>query len=117
MGPHNIPMTLLGVALLWFGWFGFNGGSALAANGVAANALVVTNTSAAAGAIGWMAASWNHGQQSSLGMVSGAVAGLVAITPAAGFVGPMPALVIGAGAGVICYKAMLFRINRSDNPP
>jgi len=63
MGPHNIPMTLLGVALLWFGWFGFNGGSALAANGLAANAFVVTNTSAAAGAIGWMAASWNHGQQ------------------------------------------------------
>lgn len=112
MGPHNIPMTLLGVALLWFGWFGFNGGSALAANGLAANAFVVTNTSAAAGAIGWMAASWNHGQQSSLGMVSGAVAGLVAITPAAGFVGPMSALVIGAVAGVICYKAMLFRIKR-----
>jgi len=103
----------LGVALLWFGWFGFNGGSALAANGVAANALVVTNTSAAAGAIGWMAASWNHGQQSSLGMVSGAVAGLVAITPAAGFVGPMSALVIGAVAGVICYKAMLFRIKKN----
>ena len=113
MGPHNIPMTLLGVALLWFGWFGFNGGSALAANGLAANALVVTNTSAAAGAIGWMAASWNHGQQSSLGMVSGAVAGLVAITPAAGFVGPMSALVIGAVAGVICYKAMLFRIKKN----
>ncbi|KAF5436208.1 ammonium transporter, Amt family [Candidatus Methanophagaceae archaeon] len=112
MGPHNIPMTLLGVALLWFGWFGFNGGSALAANGLAANAFVVTNTSAAAGAIGWMAASWNHGQQSSLGMVSGAVAGLVAITPAAGFVGPMSALVIGAVAGVICYKAMLFRIKK-----
>ena len=112
MGPHNIPMTLLGVALLWFGWFGFNGGSALAANGLAANAFVVTNTSAAAGAIGWMFASWNHGQQSSLGMVSGAVAGLVAITPAAGFVGPLSAIVIGAVAGVLCYKAMLFRINR-----
>jgi Amt family ammonium transporter len=113
MGPHNIPMTLLGVTLLWFGWFGFNSGSALAANGLAANAFVVTNTSAAAGAIGWMATSWTHGKQSSLGMVSGAVAGLVAITPAAGFVGPMSALVIGAVAGVLCYKAMLFRIKKN----
>jgi Amt family ammonium transporter len=112
MGPHSIPMTLLGAVLLWFGWFGFNGGSALAANGLAANAFVVTNTSAAAGAIGWMFASWNHGKQSSLGMVSGAVAGLVAITPAAGFVGPMSALVIGGVAGVLCYRAMLFRIKR-----
>jgi len=112
MGPHSIPMTLLGVVLLWFGWFGFNGGSALAANGLAANAFVVTNTSAAAGAIGWMFASWNHGKQSSLGMVSGAVAGLVAITPAAGFVGPMSAIVIGGVAGVLCYRAMLFRIKR-----
>jgi Amt family ammonium transporter len=110
MIPHSIPMTLLGAALLWFGWFGFNGGSALAANGLAANAFVVTNTSAAAGAIGWMFASWNHGKQSSLGMVSGAVAGLVAITPAAGFVGPMSSIAIGAVAGVLCYKAMLFRI-------
>lgn len=112
MVPHNIPMTLLGAALLWFGWFGFNGGSALAADGLAANAFVVTNTSAAAGAIGWMFASWNHGKQSSLGMVSGAVAGLVAITPAAGFVGPISSIVIGAVAGVLCYKAMLFRIKR-----
>ncbi|MBN1455850.1 MAG: ammonium transporter, partial [Methanomicrobia archaeon] len=86
MGPHNIPLTLLGAALLWFGWFGFNGGSALAANGLAANAFVVTNTSAAAGAIGWMAANWLQGKPSSLGVVSGAIAGLVAITPAAGFV-------------------------------
>ena len=101
---------VLGAFILWFG---FNGGSALAANGVAAKALVVTNTSAAAGAIGWMAASWNHGQQSSLGMASGVVAGLVAITPAAGFVGPISALVIGAVAGVICYKAMLFRIKKN----
>jgi Amt family ammonium transporter len=112
MGPHSVPMTLLGATLLWFGWFGFNGGSALAANGLAANAFVVTNTSAAAGAIGWMFASWNHGKQSSLGMVSGAVAGLVAITPAAGFVGPMSAIVIGGVAGVLCYRAMLFRIKR-----
>ena len=110
MGPHNIPLTLLGAALLWFGWFGFNGGSALAANGLAANAFVVTNTSAAAGALGWMAANWLHGKPSSLGVVSGAIAGLVAITPAAGFVTPMSAIVIGLIAGVICYKAMLFRI-------
>jgi Amt family ammonium transporter len=96
--------------LLWFGWFGFNGGSALAANGLAANAFVVTNTSAAAGALGWLVANWLHGKPSSLGMVSGAVAGLVAITPAAGFVGPLAALAIGAVAGVICYRAMLFRI-------
>ncbi len=111
MGPHNIPMALLGAALLWFGWFGFNGGSALAANGLAANALVVTNTSAAAGALGWIVANWMEGKPSSLGIVSGAIAGLVAITPAAGFVNPTSAIVIGLIAGVICYKAMLFRMN------
>ena len=83
MEPHNIPMTLLGAGLLWFGWFGFNGGSALAANGLAANALVVTNTSAAAGALAWLFASWMTGHPSSLGMVSGAIAGLGAITPCA----------------------------------
>jgi Amt family ammonium transporter len=110
MGPQNIPMALLGAALLWFGWFGFNGGSALAANGLAANAFVVTNTSAAAGALGWMAANWMHGKPSSLGVVSGAIAGLVGITPAAGFVTPMASIVIGLVAGVICYRAMLFRI-------
>ncbi len=110
MGPHSIPMALLGAALLWFGWFGFNGGSALAANGLAANAFVVTNTSAAAGALGWMAANWMHGKPSSLGVVSGAIAGLVAITPAAGFVTPMSAIAIGLVAGVVCYRAMLFRI-------
>ncbi len=112
MEPHNIPMTLLGAALLWFGWFGFNAGSALAANGLAANAFVVTNTSAAAGALAWLFASWAHGKPSSLGMVSGAVAGLVAITPAAGFVGPMAAIAIGAIAGLICYGAMLFRLKK-----
>lgn len=111
MSPHNIPMALLGAALLWFGWFGFNGGSALAANGLAANAFVVTNTSAAAGALGWIAANWMQGKPSSLGIVSGAIAGLVAITPAAGFVTPMSAIIIGMVAGIICYKAMLFRIN------
>jgi Amt family ammonium transporter len=112
MEPHNIPMTLLGAALLWFGWFGFNAGSALAANGLAANAFVVTNTSAAAGALAWLFASWAYGRPGSLGVVGGAVAGLVAITPAAGYVGPMAAIAIGAIAGLICYGAMLFRINR-----
>jgi len=112
MEPHNIPMTLLGAALLWFGWFGFNAGSALAANSIAANAFVVTNISAAAGALAWLAASWIRGRPSSLGMVSGAIAGLVAITPAAGFVNTMGAIVIGAIAGLICYAAMLYRINK-----
>ncbi len=86
--PHNIPMALLGAALLWFGWFGFNAGSALAVNSVAVNAFVTTNTAAAAGALAWMFAGWYHGKPSSLGMVSGAIAGMVAITPAAGFVTP-----------------------------
>jgi Amt family ammonium transporter len=112
MEPGNIPMALLGAALLWFGWFGFNAGSALAANGLAVNAFVVTNTSAAAGALAWMAASWINGRPSSLGIVSGAVAGLVAITPAAGYVDPMAAIVIGMVAGIICYTMMLFRIRK-----
>ncbi len=112
MEPHNIPMTLIGAALLWFGWFGFNAGSALQANGLAANALIVTNTAAASGALAWLFASWYHGKPSSLGMVSGAIAGLVAITPAAGFVDPLASIVIGAVAGVVCYSAMLFRIRR-----
>lgn len=113
MEPHNIPMTLLGAALLWFGWFGFNGGSALAANGMAVNAIVVTNTAAAAGALSWMAISWYYGKPSSLGMVTGAVAGLGTITPAAGYVTPMVAVLIGAIAGIVCYKVMLWRI-KSD---
>ncbi len=112
MEPHNIPMTLLGAALLWFGWFGFNAGSALAANSIAANAFIVTNTSAAAGALAWLAASWYRGKPSSLGMISGAIAGLVAITPAAGYVGISSAIIIGAIAGVICYAAMLFRLKK-----
>ncbi|MDD1717612.1 MAG: ammonium transporter [Methanoregulaceae archaeon] len=112
MEPHNIPMALLGAALLWFGWFGFNGGSALAANGIAVNAFVVTNISAAAGALAWLAAAWINGKPASLGMISGAVAGLVAITPAAGYVGPMIAILLGAVGGVLCYTAMLFRIRK-----
>jgi Amt family ammonium transporter len=112
MEPHNIPMTMLGAALLWFGWFGFNAGSALAADGLAANAFVVTNTSAAAGALAWLFASWVKGKPSALGMVSGGIAGLVAITPAAGFVDAISALVIGAVAGLLCYKALLFRVGK-----
>ena len=112
MEAHNIPMTLLGGALLWFGWFGFNAGSALAANGLAANAFVVTIIAAAAGALAWLFASWVRGKPSSLGMISGAIAGLVAITPAAGFVDPMASIAIGAVAGIICYGALLFRIRR-----
>lgn len=112
MEPHNIPMTLLGAGLLWFGWFGFNAGSALAANGLAANAFLVTNTSAAAGALSWLFASWIRGKPSSLGMVSGAIAGLVAITPAAGFVTVPASIVIGVAAGLLCYACMLWRINR-----
>ena len=112
MEPHNRPMTLLGVGLLWFGWFGFNGGSALAANGIAVNAIVVTNTAAAAGALAWLGASWYTGRPSSLGIMTGAVAGLGAITPAAGFVNIWGAIIIGVVASLICYKAMLWRVTR-----
>ncbi|MFB3097105.1 MAG: ammonium transporter [Dehalococcoidia bacterium] len=107
MPAHNIPMIVLGAGLLWFGWFGFNAGSALTAGGTATNAFVVTNVAAAASVITWVAMSWIFGARPSVvGAASGAVAGLVAITPAAGFVGAMPALVIGAGAGVICFGAI-----------
>lgn len=112
MEPHNIPMTLLGAALLWFGWFGFNAGSAVAANGLAANAFIVTNTAAAAGALAWLFASWFQGKPSSLGMISGAIAGLVAITPACGYVTPVASIIIGAIAGIVCYSAMLFRMRK-----
>jgi Amt family ammonium transporter len=108
--PCNIPVALLGAAMLWFGWFGFNAGSALAVNGSAAVAFVTTNTAAAAGALAWMFASWYHGKPSSLGLVSGAIAGMVAITPAAGFVTPLVSILIGAIAGVLCYCMMLLRI-------
>jgi ammonium transporter, Amt family len=110
MEPNNIPLTILGAALLWFGWFGFNAGSAVAANGIAANAFVTTNTAAAAGALAWLLVSWVYGKPSSLGFVSGAVAGLVAITPAAGYVTPMAAILIGAVGSVFCYGVMLWRI-------
>lgn len=112
MEPNNIPLTILGAALLWFGWFGFNAGSAVAANGLAASAFVTTNTAAAAGAMAWLLVSWLNGKPSSLGFVSGAVAGLVAITPAAGYVTPMAAILIGAIGGVFCYGIMLWRIRK-----
>jgi Amt family ammonium transporter len=112
MEAENITITLLGGALLWFGWFAFNAGSALAADGTAVNAVVATMISASAGALTWMAASWLKGKPSALGMISGAIAGLVAITPACGFVSPMSAILIGGVAGVLCYNALLFRVRR-----
>ena len=112
MEPYNIPLALIGAALLWFGWFGFNAGSALAVNGLAVIAFVNTNAAAAAGTLAWMGASWYHGKPSSLGMVSGAIAGMVAITPAAGYVTPMVSILSGIVAGLICYGAMLFRIRK-----
>ncbi len=107
MLPHNLPMTVLGAGLLWFGWFGFNAGSALGANGLAVSALVTTNTSAAAAALSWMAVEWIHrGKPTVLGAASGAIAGLVSITPGAGFVTPMASLLIGLGGGALCYFAV-----------
>jgi Amt family ammonium transporter len=107
MAPHNLPMTILGAALLWFGWFGFNAGSALASNGLASLAFVTTNTAAASAAISWsLAERFHRGKPTALGAVSGAVAGLVAITPAAGFVSPLAAIAIGFAAGILCYGAV-----------
>jgi len=110
MHPHNIPMTMLGAAILWFGWFGFNAGSALTAGGLAAGAFVVTHLAAAAAGLSWAAVEWIHqGRPTTLGAATGVVAGLVAITPASGFVGPMPALLIGLGAGALCYGGILLK--------
>jgi len=110
MEPHDVTYVVLGAALLWFGWFGFNAGSAVAAGGLAANAFVVTNTAAAAAALTWMGMSWwLTGKPSVVGAASGAVAGLVAITPASGFVDTMPAILIGMGAGFFCYMAVRLR--------
>lgn len=107
MQPHNAAWTLLGTGLLWFGWFGFNAGSSLGANGLAASALVTTNTAAAAGMMAWLAASWiRHKRPSVIGASAGAVAGLVGITPAAGFVTPMAAIIIGLATGFICFYAV-----------
>jgi Amt family ammonium transporter len=108
--PHNLPMTITGAALLWFGWFGFNAGSALAADGLAAGAFVATHIASASAAFSWLLVEWGHkGKPTTLGAASGAVAGLVAITPAAGFVGPVSAIFIGALAGAICYGGILLK--------
>jgi Amt family ammonium transporter len=108
--PHNLPMTITGTALLWFGWFGFNAGSALSCDGIAANAFVVTHISAATAALTWIFVECIHrGKPTTLGVASGAVVGLVAITPAAGFVGPMSAIAIGGLGGVICYGGVILK--------
>ncbi|MHB8809496.1 MAG: ammonium transporter [Desulfobulbaceae bacterium] len=108
MHPHNLPMTILGAGVLWFGWFGFNAGSALSAGPLAALALFTTQVATGAGAISWVLAEWKiQGKPTTLGAASGAVAGLVAITPAAGFVNPLAAILIGLVAGVLCYLAVL----------
>ncbi len=105
--PHNLPFVVLGTALLWFGWFGFNAGSALAANGLAVNAFVVTNTAAASAGLSWALIEWlRNGKPTIFGVASGAVAGLVAITPAAGFVSVIPAIVIGLAVSVFCFIAV-----------
>jgi Amt family ammonium transporter len=110
MAPHSLPLTVLGASLLWFGWFGFNAGSAVASGALATSAFVTTNTATAAAALAWMFAEWMHrGKPTVLGAASGAVAGLVAITPACGFVGPVSSILIGIGAGVICYMGVIIK--------
>ena len=115
--PNSVPFVILGAAILWFGWFGFNAGSALAANALAVNALVVTNLAAAAAAVSWMLTDWvRKGKPSAIGLSVGAVAGLVAITPASGYVGPMPSIIIGLVAGVLCnYVGSLRARTRLDD--
>ena len=109
--PHNLPMTVLGAGLLWFGWFGFNAGSALAADGLAATAFVTTHLATCAAVVSWMVVEWIvRGKPTTLGAATGAVAGLVAVTPAAGFVGPMSSIVIGLVAGFLCYLACLVKV-------
>ena len=108
--PHNLTMTLIGTGLLWFGWFGFNAGSALAANGVAVAAFVATNTAGAAAAMTWLIVEWIHrGKPTALGAASGAVAGLAAVTPASGYIGPMAAMAIGFVVGIACYFAIMLK--------
>jgi len=110
MPPHNLPMTVLGTGLLWFGWFGFNAGSALGANDVAASAFVATHIAACAGGLSWMIAEWiNQGKPTVLGVASGVISGLATITPGAGFLGPLSALFVGLAAGVICYIAVIWK--------
>ena len=116
--PHNLTMTLTGAGILWFGWFGFNAGSALASGSLASLAFMTTHLGAAGGAIGWLVVEWHHrGKPTALGVASGLVAGLVAITPAAGFVAPWAAIVIGFAAGLICYAGVLlkYRFNYDDS--
>ena len=109
MAPHNLVLSLIGASLLWVGWFGFNAGSAVAANGSAGMAMAVTQIATAAASLAWMFAEWIVAKKPSvLGMISGAVAGLVAITPASGFVDPMGALWIGIAAGVVCYLSAVW---------
>ena len=113
MPPHNLPLTVVGGSLLWVGWFGFNAGSAVAANGTAGMAMLVTQIAAAAAALAWMGMEWAaHGKPSALGIVTGAIAGLVAITPASGTAGPAGALLIGVASGVLCFFAAA-RLKRS----
>jgi len=112
MAPNNIPLVVLGAGLLWFGWFGFNAGSALTAGGLAASAFVATNTAAASAAFTWMMISWFHRRPTLLGTVTGAVAGLATITPAAGYVSPLAAVPIGIAAAIVCYYAMLLFKNK-----
>jgi Amt family ammonium transporter len=108
--PHNLPMTILGAGILWIGWFGFNAGSALAADGVAVNAFVTTHMATAAGVVTWIIIEWiASGKPTTLGAASGALAGLVAITPGAGFVNPQASLVIGGLAGFICYGGIMLK--------
>ncbi len=110
MSPHNLPLTVVGASLLWVGWFGFNAGSALAADGIAASAFVATHVATASGALAWLAVEWGYrGTPTLLGAASGAVAGLVAITPAAGFVEPVSAIIIGLGGGVVCYLGVFLK--------
>src|SRR5256885_8005001 len=120
MPPHGLVLSFIGACLLWVGWFGFNAGSALAASGLATSAFVATHFGAAAAALGWMFAEWiKNGKPSVLGAISGAVAGLVAITPASGFVKPFPALLIGALAGLVCYlmaTAVQHKFGYDDSP-
>jgi Amt family ammonium transporter len=105
--PHNVPMVITGAAILWFGWFGFNAGSALGANGLAASAFAATHVATAAAVVGWLIPEWvKHGKATTIGAATGAVAGLVAITPAAGFVEPWAAVVIGLAAGMVCFYAV-----------
>jgi Amt family ammonium transporter len=117
ISPHNLPFTMLGAGLLWFGWFGFNAGSALSAGGLAASAFLATNVAAGAAMLGWAFVDWlRHRKVTSLGAVSGAIAGLVAITPAAGFVSPLSAIFIGLAAGLLCAYAvgLKFRLGFDD---